>query len=174
MLRRFAALVVVAAALAGCGPADLGPPPVSLPDPPPVQVPVESDLKPEVPPRPSRPNVTLQGDQAELNRALAEPSPIKFEVLPVGNLNGEEKSEYLNRLLEDQNWPERHTLVLVIFTNDGYDIRFAMGATFFEHGLSVDEMLTLVRSLYLPSVRTGDPAGGLADLVRAVNERLAG
>lgn len=115
----------------------------------------------------------LPGDQAALKAALAEKSPVRYEIVVVEDTGGKDLNAYLDSLLEEKKWPEKSVLVLAVFAKDNYDLRFAMGADFFEKKVSVDEMLALSKSTYFPKAREKDPSAGLAALVKAVNQRMA-
>jgi hypothetical protein len=115
----------------------------------------------------------LPGDRAALDAALTAPSPVKYKVLVIDAVDGEDKTTYLDRVAENWGQPAADTLLLVVFTQDNYDIRFYMGANFRARDVSGAEMLGLVRGQYFAKVRKADPAGGLADLIVAVNKRLS-
>lgn len=108
---------------------------------------------------------------AALQKALAEPSPVTFQIHPAGETPAEQKTPYLDKILQEKNWPGLNMLVLVVFAKDN-GIRFAMGAIFNQHKVTVDEMLSLVTTHYHPKARQGDPAGALAALIQAVNGRV--
>lgn len=115
----------------------------------------------------------LPGDQAALKGALTEPSKVQYQVVTVDDTGGKDKDTYLDDLLAQRNWPEKSMLVLVVYTKENYDIRFAMGADFTEKQVGFEEILAFVRSSYLPKAKDGDPATGLATLIRSVNQRMA-
>lgn len=116
--------------------------------------------------------LTLPGDVESLEQALKNPGSVKYKVLVIDSTDGEDKTAYLDRVAAEWKQPAADTLLLVIFTRDNYDIRFYMGASFRANGVSVDEMLSLVRSRYFAGVRKGDVAGGLVSLMAAVDERM--
>ncbi len=118
-------------------------------------------------------NFTLPGDVDALTRTLQMRSPVRYEILVVKNQKVADKTGYLDRVLAERDWPEPNMLVLVVFPESNFDIRFAMGADFGARDVSVEEMLNLVRTVYFPKVREGDPAAGLAFLVERVNRRMA-
>ncbi|HEY3364446.1 MAG TPA: TPM domain-containing protein [Symbiobacteriaceae bacterium] len=121
---------------------------------------------------PSGQRVNLPGDQAGLTAALKQTASVQFQIVTAADVGGPTKDAYLDKLLADKKWPETNMLVLVVYPQDNYDIRFAMGGAFFEKRFTIDDMLGLVRSNYLPRARKEDPAGGLADLIRAINQRM--
>jgi len=116
---------------------------------------------------------SLPGDQAALKAALGAVSGVKYEIITVDTAGGKDKNDYLDAALAPKGWPEKSMLVLMIFTGENHDIRFAMGADFNQKKVSVDEMLVLVRNQYLTKAKDGNAAGGLADLIQAVNQRMA-
>lgn len=118
--------------------------------------------------------IDLPGDALALDQALQADGPVKYKVLVVDSTNGEDKTAYLDRVASEWEQPAANSLLLVVFTQDNYDIRFYLGATFREHGVTVDDMLQLVRGTYLPKARQQDAAGGLTALIGAVNERIGG
>jgi len=120
--------------------------------------------------------VSLPGNTAALEQALgtAAPGPVTYKVLVIDSTEGEDKTDYLDRVAGEWGQPGASTLLLVIYTQDNYDIRFYMGANFRANGVTVDEMLGYVRTLYLPKARVKDAAGGLADLVNTANVRMGG
>lgn len=114
----------------------------------------------------------IPGGGADLERALAEASPVTYRIVGVGATNGRDRTELLDAILAANGWPTADQLVLVVFTQDGHDLRFAMGSVFRERGIEFSTLLALVRSEYQPRARQGDPAGGLAALIRAVNRQV--
>lgn len=162
-LRWTLALLVLAISLAGCGAEEKQAAPVHVPSTSTPSAPAPSNGAPgEIP-----------GDTAALKAALAEKSNVHYEIVLVDDTGGRDKDAYLDWLIAEKKWPEKSSLVLVVYAKDNYDLRFAMGADFFEKKVTVDEMLALIRSSYFPKGSKGDPAGGLADLIRAVNLRTA-
>lgn len=115
----------------------------------------------------------MAGDQAALSAALAERSTVRFEIVVSDEPAEADKDAALESLLKERNWPEPSAMVFMVFPKANNDLRFAMGADFFQKKVGVDEVLNLVRSLYFTKAKAGDPAAGLADLVRAVNQRMA-
>lgn len=154
-------LLTFAIGAAGCGR-------TTQPQVAPVQAPSAT-----VPSRPSLKAPDLPGDQAALSAALAEKSAVRYEVVVADDPAVTDKDAYLDHLLAEKHWPEGAMLVVVVFPASGFDARVAMGADFHTKQLNVDEMLTLLRTTYFAKARQNDPAGGLADLVRAVNQRMA-
>lgn len=117
--------------------------------------------------------VVLPGDQGALTNAIAAASAVKVQVITVDEPAGDRKDDVLDSKLRANNWPEKDMFVVVIFTKDNFDLRFAMGAVFNEKKIGVDEMLALARAAYFPKAKQNDPAGGLADFIRAVNDRVS-
>ncbi|HLN62935.1 MAG TPA: hypothetical protein VK464_15440 [Symbiobacteriaceae bacterium] len=118
--------------------------------------------------------LALPGDMKALDLALQAQGPVKYKVLVIDSTDGEDKTAYLDRVAAEWQNPAADTLLLIIFTQDHYDIRFYMGANFRAKGVTVDEMLGMVRSQYFAGVRKGDVAGGLTSLIGAVNQRMSG
>ena len=132
---------------------------------------------PENLPRAALQNTTgkpLPGDAAAPEAALAAPGPVQVKILVVDSTEGEDRTAYLDRVAEKWGVPGPDVLCLVLFTEDNFNIRFYMGASFRAAGVDVDEMLGLVRSHYLDGKRHGDVAGAPADLIGAENRRMAG
>ncbi|MFZ5823635.1 MAG: TPM domain-containing protein [Bacillota bacterium] len=122
------------------------------------------------PTAPALPKVA--GDMAALEAAYAQPSPLTYKIAIADAPKGADKTAYLDEMLGDKGYPDKNQVLLLIFPEDNNDIRFAMGALLFEKKVSVESMLNMVRTHYLPKARQGDPAGGLADLIRAVNQQV--
>lgn len=118
--------------------------------------------------------MALPGDSEALEQALQAESPVNYKVLVIDGTEGEDRTDYLDRVAESWGEPARDTLLLVIYAEGNHDMRFYMGALFREQNVSVDEMLQVVRTHYLTKARVGDAAGGLADLIAVVNDRIAG
>lgn len=68
----------------------------------------------------------LPGDAKALEQALQAASPVKYKVLVIDSTEGED----LDRVAESWGQPKADTLLLVLFTQDNYDLRFYMGANF--------------------------------------------
>lgn len=115
----------------------------------------------------------LPGDQAALDRYLNAAGPVNYKILVIETTDGEDKTAYLDRVAATWDEPKENTLLLVLFKQDNWDIRFFMGARFGQAKVSVNEMLTLVRQQYLARSQKGDVAGGLAALMEAVNQRMS-
>lgn len=116
----------------------------------------------------------LPGDAKAFEQALQPQASFKYKILVVDTTDGEDRTDYLDRVAASWAQPEADTLLLVLFREHNWDIRFYMGATFRQHNVTVAEMLGLVRETYLPKARVGNPAGGLADYLTAVNKRMGG
>lgn len=123
-------------------------------------------------PAPTQELPQIAGDMAALKAALGESTPIRYRIAAATAPRGADKTAYLEEMLGEKGYPGKNEVLLLVFPQDHYDIRFAMGALLFEKKLSVQSMLDLVRSHYFPKARAGDPAGGLADLIRAVNSQV--
>lgn len=135
----------------------------------PVQAPLAADLPKAA--RGSTLTGELPGNAAALKAILARQSAVSFQVITVSEpvLN---RDTYLDSLLAQRKWPEPSMFVVVVFQQDGFDLRFAMGADFSQRQVAVNEVLDMARSLYFPKARAGDPAGGLADLLQAIIRRM--
>lgn len=116
----------------------------------------------------------LPGDAEALEAALSAEGPVRYKILVIDSPEGEDPTDYLDRVAAEWGLPGPDTLYLIIYTEDNFNIRFYMGADFRAAGVDVDEMLTLVRTHYLAGKREGDVAGALADLIGAVNRRMSG
>ena len=123
-------------------------------------------------PKPAVAAPALPGNQADLKAALAEPSAIAYQIQVIDDDPTPDVTTYFDSWLERGNAPTGNTLLLAVFSRSHYDIRFALGPALSARHLSVDDLLSAVRSEYLPAARDGDPAQGLARLVRAVNQKL--
>jgi uncharacterized membrane protein YgcG len=116
----------------------------------------------------------LPGNADALSTVLKAQSPVKYKILVIDSTEGEDKTDYLDRVAEKWGVPAADTLYLVIYTKDNYDIRFYMGANFRTQGVTVDEMLALVRQQYLAGKnQKGDVSAALANLINAVNVRMS-
>jgi hypothetical protein len=120
-------------------------------------------------------NLTLPGDVKALEAALAAGGPVAYKVLVIDSTDGEDLTAYLDRVAAEWQQPAQDTLLLVIFTRENYDLRFYMGPGFRARGVTVEEMLSLVRSQYFATKnQDGDVAGGLTNLIGAVSKRMSG
>lgn len=119
---------------------------------------------------PSQEVPELPGNMADLRAAFGEPTPVTYTVVLAKAPRGTDMTKYLDRELDKRGYPASSEIVLVIFPENNHDVRFAMGALLFEKKISLQSMLETVRNQYLDKARSGDPAGGLADLIRTVNQ----
>jgi hypothetical protein len=101
-----------------------------------------------------------------------ESGPVHFTVLTVKGAGAEDRTAFLDQILQAWGWPAKGTILLVLFPDANHDIRFAMGPGFRQNGLTVDEMLTIIRTQYLPMAHKGDPDGALAALMQTVSQRM--
>jgi uncharacterized membrane protein YgcG len=115
----------------------------------------------------------LPGDQQRLLDSLSASGPVKYRILLVDSVNGEDPTAYLDRVAASWGLPPADTLYLVIYTGDNYNLRFYMGANFRVKGVTVDEMLKMTRETYFAKNRQGKATEGLVDLIQAVNKRMA-
>lgn len=130
---------------------------------------------PNVPEKQEKPLVQaatapMPGDMARLEKELAVESGVKYKILLVDDAAGEDLTAYLDRVAAEWKEPAPQSLLLVVFARQNYDIRFFYGANLTSKGMTVPKMLELVRSNYFPLSQKGDVAGGLAQLVTAVNQ----
>lgn len=116
----------------------------------------------------------LKGETAALGKLLMGPSPVRYRFIFVEDIGDEDREAYLDRVLAASGWPAPDQLLLVIFTKANHDVRFAMGANFAAAGVTVSEMVGLLRTEFFPVVHSTDPAQALARFVGAVNQRMAG
>jgi uncharacterized membrane protein YgcG len=120
-------------------------------------------------------NLALPGDVKGLEAALAADGPVQYKVLVIDSTDGEDLTAYLDRVAAEWQQPAQDTLLLVIYTQENYNLRFYMGPGFRAKGVTVDEMLSLVRAQYFATKSAkGDVAGGLVNLIGAVNQRMSG
>lgn len=122
-------------------------------------------------PEPLTPSA-IPGDTEALRQALAEDAPVTYRIVGVGDSHGQDRTALLDAIMAQNGWPAAGQLVLAVFTEDGHDLRFGTGNVFRQKGVTVAEILELVRTHYQPEARRGDPAAGLARLIRAVNRRV--
>ncbi len=179
-----AAAIVLSAALlvSGCGsaqqPAPEPPPTQTEPQPSPPPPPTDNPNPPtaETPPETpggSEPEVPdLPGDKEALRTALKAETPITYTIVIADAPREMDKTAYLDQMLAEQGYPGKNEILLVIFPADNYNIRFAMGALVFDRKISLQQMLEMVQNQYLARSRRGDPAGGLADLIDAINQKV--
>jgi hypothetical protein len=117
----------------------------------------------------------LAGDRAALDQAMAESSAIHPRILVVDDTgDGRSLTDYLELVADQWGEPRHNSLLLVVFTGRNNNIRFWMGADMIRAGITVDEMLDWLHMIYFDRTHLGDPAGGLARLIRRVNLRMAG
>lgn len=142
------------------------PPPTDNPNPPTAETPPETPggNEPEVP--------DLPGDKEALRTALKAETPITYTIVIADAPREMDKTAYLDQMLAEQGYPGKNEILLVIFPADNYNTRFAMGALVFDRKISLQQMLEMVQNQYLARSRRGDPAGGLADLINAINEKV--
>lgn len=188
-LRRIAIgvlVIITVLSAAGCAarrvsnqpPAPVVQPAVTPPPAQPVQPPAVQPAAPAVTPQPATrpaatsPDLSIIGTVDALKAALAETSAVRYDIQVVADTQGKTVSDAFEDLLAKSGNPSADTLLLVIFPKANYDIRFAMGGIFNKQQVSVDEMLGLIRSDYLPEARRQDPATGLAKLIQKINKRV--
>lgn len=114
----------------------------------------------------------LAGSQAALKEALSAPTAVRYQILVFDGLV-EDRTGFLDKYLADNGWPESNTLLLLVFPRHNHDIRFAMGTGLTQAGMTLEEMLGIVRQLYFAVVAKGDPARAMVELIEAVNRRMA-
>jgi uncharacterized membrane protein YgcG len=112
----------------------------------------------------------LPGDMARLEKELAVQSNVKYKILVVDDTQGEDLTAYLDRVAAEWKEPAPESLLLVIAAKDNYNLRFFFGANLTQKGMTVEKMLELVRTHYFANSQKGEVAGGLAQLISAVNE----
>lgn len=112
-------------------------------------------------------------DAGTVRVALSEASPIAYRVIVAGDLGGVSKDQYLDQVVQAHGKLQGGELILVVYARDNYDVRFELGPLFRQRNVTAADILGLVRSVYQPKSRAGDPDGGLAALIRAINQRLA-
>lgn len=170
------ALAAVVLALTGCSlRGALGQPaPVARPVPPSPTVKPIPATPPSVLPTPTAETMpAVAGNAEELKLALTEPAQIRYYIRVLPDIGSKSIDEAFADLDAEVGKLESNVLLLAIFPQKNHDIRFAMGPIFTQKKVSVDEMLALVRSEYLPEARKQDPATGLSRLIRSVNQRIA-
>jgi len=111
-------------------------------------------------------------DAGTVRSAISSPSVVTYRVVNVGATEHSDLSVYLDDLMAKSNWPGPNDLVLVVFAGHNHDIRFGLGNLFRQKGVTVEEILGLVRTHYLPEAIKGQPELGIADLVGAINRRM--
>lgn len=98
---------------------------------------------------------------------------VRFIVQSVqGAPTPDERTAFLDQVLAEWGWPGPNTMLLLHFPEANDDIRFAMGPGFRQNGLTVDEMLKLVRGQYLPAAHAGDIEGALNGLMQTISQRM--
>jgi len=166
----------------GCGSTDQptpDPPAQSYPQPSPAPPPVETPPNnpsadpPEEPAEPGPEVPDLPGDTASLKEALKAETPVTYTIIVADDAPREmDKTLYLDQMLTERGYPKKNEILLVIFPQDNHNIRFALGALVFDRKISLESMLEMVQNQYLTRSRRGDPAGGLAALITAINEKV--
>ena len=112
-------------------------------------------------------------DAGPVRVALSESSPVTYRVIVVGGVSGADKTQTLDQLVAQHGKLAAGELMLVVFAQDNYDVRFEMGSLFRSKGVSAEEILGLVHTQYQPKVRAGQPENGLVALIQAINKRMA-
>lgn len=132
--------------------------------------------QPKDPPaEPDGPEITvpdLPGDMASLRESLAAETSVGYTIVVADAPREVDKTVYLDQMLEERGYPGKNEVLLVIFPADNYNIRFAMGVWVFDRKISLQSMLKMVQEEYLTRSRQGDPAGGLAALINAINAQV--
>lgn len=154
------------------------PAPTQAPDSKPAPTPASTANKTGVPARQEGSLVQLSatpltGDVAALEQKLAQAGPVRYRILVVDDANGSDKNDYVGLLATKWNEPRADTLLLVIFAREGFDIRFYMGTNFHTKGVTVADLLGMIRGQYFPKTSKGDAAGGLIALIQAVDQRMS-
>jgi len=122
---------------------------------------------PEKQPVVMQPVGRIPGDVQAMEAIRQGEAPFQIKILVADSADGEDRTEYLDRVATARGGPAADTLLLLLFKEHNWDTRFSMG-------LTLEEMLGLVRQHYLPGARAGEPASGLADYLKAVIERMGG
>ena len=171
--------LLVGGCLSAEQPAPEPPPTQTEPQPSPAPSPADEPNPPQTPENPSGENgesktqvPDLPGDKDALRTALEAESPITYTIIIADAPREMDKTAYLDQMLAEQGYPRKNEILLVIFPADNHNIRFAMGALVFDRKISLQQMLEMVQNEYLPRSRRGDPAGGLAALINAINEKV--
>jgi hypothetical protein len=171
MTRLLLQTLLLLALLTGC--AGQSAPAVPSP-PPPKPIPTESKAPAPTAPKvePNKP-AAIPGDTAQLQSTTSQLRHFEAVLTVVDHPVSGDKTEYLDQLLKQRAQPRSNQLVLVLFAKDGWDIRFALGGEFSQRGVTVAEVLDLVRSQYFVGVRNGDPAAGAAAFLQALDQKMA-
>lgn len=184
MDRRLALLIILGALLAGCGKATLwqghGPegqttqpaPPVTAPNPstPPVTAPNPTSPPPtSTLPNPSTApsSGTIPGDSKALEAALSAPTTLGYKI-EIVNEQVADPAKYLDDRLA-KGAPGANELLFLLFAGNNWNLHFGLGPM--NPPMSPAELYAQVKSYYQPKAKAGDPAGGMADLINALNHR---
>lgn len=114
----------------------------------------------------------IAGDMAALKGALSEPSAVKYTIRVVADTGGKDATAAFEGLEAQVGKLEPDVMLIAVFPGLNHDMRFALGAAFHQKQVTPEDVLTLVRSEFLPEARKADPATGLAKLIRSVNNRM--
>ncbi|HLO03995.1 MAG TPA: hypothetical protein VK191_12875 [Symbiobacteriaceae bacterium] len=181
MIRRLALLALLGALLAGCAKATPWPghgPEGQTSTTPPVNAPSATNPTTSTKPGTSQPGTTtppaqplpadgsIPGDSKALEAALSTPSHFSYKI-EIVNESVEDLDKYLDDRLAQGGAPGPNELLFVLFATKNYDIRFAMGAM--DPPLKPEALYAQVKALYLS--KKGDPAGGMAALISALNQQ---
>lgn len=96
---------------------------------------------------------------------------LNFTVLTITGAQNEDRTALLVQILAQWGWPGPGEVLLIRFPDANHDIRFALGPGFSQKGLTVDAMLQLIRSQYLPTAKQGDPEGALQSLMESISRQ---
>jgi hypothetical protein len=182
MRNRLLLLMILGALLAGCAKATKWPgygpegpngtkPPVNAPsatNPTPggqPSVPPAGTETNTAQPQPAQPSGAVPGDTKALEVALSAPSHLRYQIEVVTE-PVDDPTKYLDDRMA-KSPPGPNELLFLLFATKNYDIRFGMGAM--DPPLSADAVYAQVKATYLP--KKGDPAGGLAALITALNQQ---
>jgi hypothetical protein len=163
-------LLLLLPLVAGCGPSR--PTPGPAPEKPPVSLPPSGsqDQTSSSPSNgPTSSAVAIPGNQAALQAALSAPSTFGYRIEVV--TDEVDPTAYLEKRLREQG-PGPDELLLLLFADRNWDVRFAVGPFTQAKRLTPDQIYSLVKAHFLPKARGGDPAQGLADLFQALNQAV--
>lgn len=181
MRLRLTLLIILGALLAGCGKATLWPghgpegpsgkttqssaPPVNTPNP--TQPSGTTTTTPPTTTSPAPADGAIPGNSKALEAALSAPATLSYRIEIVSEPVADQ-SKYLDDRLA-KGGLGANELLFVLFAGNNWNLHFGLGAM--NPPLPADQVYAQVKAVYQPKAKAGDPAGGLADLVNALNHR---
>lgn len=111
-------------------------------------------------------------ERGRLEQALAQSSgPEQYKVLIIDSSAPQRLEEYLDAVWAEWQLPA-DTILLLVARDQGYSIRFYLGARITGYGVTVDSAVAAIREHYSPRVREGQLVDGLAALAAELHRQV--